>query len=371
MSNKKPNTRPVTEFISIIEDELRSQNASWSKIGDALAEADSQYGTDSDAYKKILRKTNISPAKARKLVCISRSPRFKQHEDVFGTVHSWTTLYEVTTLDDDQFAELIETASDPLAIDKKGHSVVTASLVSKIKRGNTPVPTDPYKSIFDIRLDENALKAGEFEGEDYERLMNLVREIQDTVPFIRVDATERVEKQEASYWKKIEKEAKKVRRQTLEDAIKTYKKNDPTWKKWKTMTQKEKKRAISTSDSSSIYTSSGPWIAAWSDKEELLNEFRENPEEVFASLDCDLYSNNAVYTTAANNLAEKSAAFLAKANERFLYAGKFDDVTPDEDTSVSDDDKFAEKHDLSSDERKEIMEAMLSVDASSYEQEAA
>lgn len=359
MSNKKPNTRLVTEFISIIEDELRSQNACWSKIGDALAEADSQYGTDSDAYKRVLRTTNISPAKARKLVCISRSPRFKQHEDVFGTVHSWTTLYEVTTLDDDQFGELIETASDPLAITKKGHSVVTTSLVAKIKRGNTPVPTDPYKSIFDIRLDENSLKAGEFEGEDYERLMNLVREIQDTVPFIRVDATERVEKQEASYWEKIEKEAKKVRRQTLEDAIKTYKKNDPTWKKWKTMTQKQKKQA------------SMPCLGIFSDKEELLSHFSENPEEVFASLDCDLYSNNAVYTTAANNLSKKLAAFEAKANERFLYAGKFDDVTPGEDTSVSDDDEFAEKHYLSSDERNEIREAMLSVDASSYEQEAA
>ena len=46
-------------------------------------------------------------------------------------------------------------------------------------------------------------------------------------------------------------------------------------------------------------------------------------------------------------------------------------MTPDEDTSVSDDDKFAEKHDLSSDERNEIREAMLSVDVSSYEQEAA
>ena len=371
MSNKNSNTRLVTDFISIIEDELRSQNACWSKIADALAEADSQYGTDSDAYKKILRTTNISPAKARKLVCISRSPRFKQHEDVFGTVHSWTTLYEVTTLDDDQFAELIETASDPLATAKKGHSVVTTSLVSKIKRGNTPVPTDPYKSIFDIRLDENALKAGEFEGEDYERLMNLVREIQDTVPFIRVDATERVEKQETSYWKQIKKEAKKVRDQMLEDAIKTYKENDPTWKKWKKMTLTEKRQAIESSDASSIYTSEGPYLGIFSDRDELLSHFSENPEEVFAVLDYDLYSNNAVYTTAANNLSEKSAAFLAKANERFLYAGKFDDVTPDEDTSVSDNDKFAEKHDLSSDERNEIREAMLSVDVSSYEQEAA
>lgn len=309
MQNIVKNTVSVEDIIADIKSELIKQNGSWKNIGVALDVADSQYGSDSDGYKRILKATAISASKARKLIAVARDKRLQDAPEVLSAVHSWTTLYEVTTLNDDQFAKLISEAE---ACDRS--PVVTPSLVTKIKRGDDVIAVDPYKPAFVIRIDENALKAGEFDGNDYERLMTLIQQIQETVRFVRVDDTQKIDKTERSYFDAIENEAKKVRRTMLEDALKAYKSQSSAWKRWNALSKMQK----------SVQQS--PPIENWSDKNELLIHFAEKPEEVFAALGYDAYSNNATYETAQSNLSKKQEKFRVKMSDPYAHSDRFDSV---------------------------------------------
>jgi hypothetical protein len=226
------NKTSIEKFIEMIENELKQQNASWMRVALAFSEAAEQYGTDSDAYKKILRATNFSDSKARKLIAIARDNRLTAYQDAFASIHSWTTLYEVTTLTDEQITELVARACSDQNIKSRGNSVITHGLVSAVKRGDAVKEVDPYKVAFEIRIDENALKAGEFGEDDYEKLLKLISQIQDTVSFVRVDDTPRIEKTHTSYWDKLEREAQKARRQMLEQALKSYKEHSTAWMAW-------------------------------------------------------------------------------------------------------------------------------------------
>ena len=320
------NNISIKNFIEMIENELKQQNASWMRIALAFSEAAEQYGTDSDAYKKILRATNFSGSKARKLVAIARDERLTAYQDAFASIHSWTTLYEVTTLTDEQITELVARACSNQNTKSRGNSVITHGLVNAVKRGDVVKEVDPYKVAFEIRIDENALKAREFGGDDYEKLIKLLREIQEVVSFVRVDDTERLEKAEASHWSQLEREARKARRKMLEQALKSYKAHSTAWKTWTA-----KPGALKNKYDRSM-------IEIWSDKAEVLKAFEADPDAVFKTLGYDAYSNSAIYTTATSALDKKQAKFLEKMNDPFCHAGRFDETEERVQESSNDDD---------------------------------
>ena len=72
-------------------------------------------------------------------------------------------------------------------------------MVKKCKE-TEPKQIDQYKAAFEIRIDEFALKGGSFDGANYEKLVDLIAQIQNEIPHVRVDSANLFENNEANYW---------------------------------------------------------------------------------------------------------------------------------------------------------------------------
>ena len=100
------NTISVATLIAEIQSELNDQTGSWRKVSELLNQADVEFGFGADEMKQILDQTDISPSKASKLISIAQDDRIRQTSKVFETVSAWTTLYQASLLNDDDFDEL-------------------------------------------------------------------------------------------------------------------------------------------------------------------------------------------------------------------------------------------------------------------------
>ena len=106
------NTVSVATLIEEIQSELNDQTGSWRKVSELLNQADVEFGFGADEMKQILDQTDISPSKASKLISIAQDDRIKQNSKVFETVSAWTTLYQATLLNDEEFSELVNIVSE-------------------------------------------------------------------------------------------------------------------------------------------------------------------------------------------------------------------------------------------------------------------
>jgi hypothetical protein len=186
MTIAKKNTASPDDIIASILTELKNQTASWRLIAMQFAIAYEQFGSDSDTFKKILKATDFTYSTAMKLKDIGSDARLD--DPAFEQVSAWTTLHQVTKLNDEQLETLkAELAKPSLKNQLSNHKrVPTAAMIRKILNPETKA-TDPYQTIFTIKVDRNALKGQMFDGDAYEAMLNLVAQIQDTVPYVRVD----------------------------------------------------------------------------------------------------------------------------------------------------------------------------------------
>lgn len=297
--NKASNMISPLEFITIIMTELENSVKSWTTIAQAFADAEDQFGYSSDCFKSILKETKFTVATATKLVKIARSDRLKRHGDVFAKVHAWTVLYAITTLTDDQFDRLLASVGDG--------AVVTSSMVTRAK--DEKKDTDPYKTIFNIRIDENALRGDLFDGQDYATLHGLIDEIQKLIPYIRIDAIDRFETNVAWEMTGIQKQYDKIVKRKFDEAISAYKKHSPEWQTYAKNPKKYNK----------------PRIANFDDTAEAYAVMRENPAEAFAALGSDLYDMSAIWNEASQAFSKQTAEYAAKANTEFRFASS---ITP-------------------------------------------
>ncbi len=291
--NRTSNAAVPAEFIECIAAELRAITKSWNRIGSTLSEAEEVFGYDSDAFKQILKAAKFSRGTATKLVKIARSERLQKHSEIFEKCQAWTTLYEITTLSDEQFSDL-------LGLVVEGE-IVTYGMVRKVK--GTPKKADAYKVAFTVRIDENALKGGLVDGAEFERLLDLIAQIQDTVPFIRVDSVDRFDEEGSHYVRALQKEYDRLMRGHLALAIKKYKRNSPEWKSYK------RNRG-----------GHHPSIANFGSEDEVRLAFDERPAEVLGILGYDEFDQAATYSEAQIAVERKNEKFVRSANTPFHHA---------------------------------------------------
>ena len=105
------NTVSVATLIEEIQSELKNQTGSWRKVSELLNQADVEFGFGTDEMKHILGQTDMSPCKASKLISIAQDDRIRQNSSVFETVSAWTTLYQATVLNDEEFSEVVNIVS--------------------------------------------------------------------------------------------------------------------------------------------------------------------------------------------------------------------------------------------------------------------
>jgi hypothetical protein len=194
------NMTSTNEFALRIKTLLSASTAAWRQIATVLSDAEEQFGYDDKKFSNLLKAVAFSKATATKMIKIARDKRIAANAEIFDTCLAWTVLYEITTLDDDQFAALLNVLEmSDYERREKGNKVLTVSTVKKIKDADKEKVIDPYRPAFSIRIDVEALRTKEFNGTEYEVLMDHLRAIANEVPFVRVDAATLIEKEEDRY----------------------------------------------------------------------------------------------------------------------------------------------------------------------------
>ena len=145
------NTVSVATLIEEIQSELNDQTGSWRNVSELLNQADVEFGFGADEMKQILDQTDISPSKASKLISIAQDDRIKQNSKVFETVSAWTTLYQATLLNDDDFDELVNIVS--------AEGLLKVSDIRNVQDKKTKSSKSTYQNLLNVQFDWNAIKA--------------------------------------------------------------------------------------------------------------------------------------------------------------------------------------------------------------------
>ena len=207
------NEASVAYFADKIKSEMKTATCAWRSVAELFAAASSQFSTDSDNFKQLLKATNFSRSKAYKLIAIANDDRLKMYEDMLQCVSAWTVMYEITTLKGDEFQRFINII--------QGDTVVTSNEVNAA-RVKEAVISDPFKTVFNIQIDENAMKADLFSSDEYEELLAALETIQNTMNYVRVQKTECFEREVSRFNDHAARVYDKLVRQTLSEQSKAY-----------------------------------------------------------------------------------------------------------------------------------------------------
>jgi hypothetical protein len=181
------NTVSVTRLIQEIQSELKGQTGSWRKVSELLNQADVEFGFGANKMKQILGQTDISPSKASKLISIAQDDRIKHNSRIFETVSAWTTLYQATLLNDDDFSELVNNAS------KEG--VLKVSDIRNVQDKKTKSSKSTYQNLLNVQFDWNAIKAQAVSSEDVQKVIDKLDELASEIKYMKVETAPRYEKE--------------------------------------------------------------------------------------------------------------------------------------------------------------------------------
>jgi hypothetical protein len=184
------NRKPVNEIVSEIQNHLESSIKSWKEIAKLFYIAREQYfldGSENVAYKRILSSTSFHPKTALKLALVGKAlseNNQKLEHPMFEQVQAWTVLYDALTMNDEQIDQLA--AEMKVKESKEQPAVPSRAVIKRIKDG--PTTSDDYVSVFNIRVDANAIKTGRFTDQSYGEMLDLIERIQ-SLAYVRIDKT--------------------------------------------------------------------------------------------------------------------------------------------------------------------------------------
>ena len=181
------NTVSVATLIEEIQSELNDQTGSWRKVSELLNQADVEFGFGADEMKQILDQTDISPSKASKLISIAQDDRIKQNSKVFETVSAWTTLYQATLLNHDDFDELVNIVS--------AEGLLKVSDIRNVQDKKTKSSKSTYQNLLNVQFDWNAIKAWAVSSEDIQKVIEKLNELANEITYMKVETAPRYGKQ--------------------------------------------------------------------------------------------------------------------------------------------------------------------------------
>ena len=179
------NTVSVATLIEEIKSELRDQTGSWRKVSELLDQADVEFGFGTDEMKQILDQTDISPSKASKLISIAQDERIRQNSRTFEAVSAWTTLYQATLLDDDEFSELVKNASED--------GVLKVNDIRNVQDKKIKSSKSSYRSLLNVQFDWNAIKAQVVSSEDIQKAIEKLNELASEITYMKVEKAPKYE----------------------------------------------------------------------------------------------------------------------------------------------------------------------------------
>jgi hypothetical protein len=213
---KSANTKSVAEFADEICGYLGDATVAWKKVADAFAEAEDMYGLQSVNFKDLCRDTGFSESKAYKLTKIAQSERLRQNAEVFSAVHSWTVLYAIAVLTEEEFARLMKKGGGKLGVDRP--KIITMGMVTACKERKA---VDREFSIYaTIKIDYKMLFAQMIEGQHVEELEELLNDIESQIPYISIERTSVLQDEQARYLAQIKRKMIELARKDYNAALK-------------------------------------------------------------------------------------------------------------------------------------------------------
>ena len=122
-----------------------------------------------------------------------------------SAVHSWTVLYEITTLTDEQFVELLKKAAErvnPKNMFEERAPFISFGMVLSVKREKHD--KSPLCAYATVQIDFEALKAQLFSGDHLATLEEHLGQIEASLPYLRVVRSHVNEKAQGIYCQKLQ-----------------------------------------------------------------------------------------------------------------------------------------------------------------------
>lgn len=210
-----PDRKTVAEFASEIFEHIQAANKNWYNVAKTFAEAREAYGAESIKFKELIKITGFSKSKVSKLIKIATSERLRVHAEQLATIHSWGTLYEIDTLDEDQFQKLKQIYN--LDDGKPPQHTISQNAVSSLKK---IAPDKPVMKTFAvIQFDPSADKNGLIPQKAFDCLAGLLLEISDLDPHISVDWNDELNDEYMKNELRLERKATQIARRYYDDEI--------------------------------------------------------------------------------------------------------------------------------------------------------
>jgi hypothetical protein len=180
------NQKKVEDFVAVIREHLKASTDNWRAIASAFAEAKEMFGPCSDRFTQLCKETKFSESKASKLASIASNERLKTYEKTLSAVHGWTVLYEITTLTDEQFTELLKGATtiNFKTMFEEGPPFISHGMVSAVKKQKREM--SPLRAWAVIEIDIDAIKTQLFDSGHISTLEEHLRQIEKSLPYLRV-----------------------------------------------------------------------------------------------------------------------------------------------------------------------------------------
>lgn len=285
---KTNNMKTVDEFVDEIRVHIRKSNHNWWQIAEAFAEAKDMYGVSSDLFKSLCLRTEFGVSKAQKLAAIAGSERLRKYAVQLSSVHSWGTLYAISSLDDDKFEEL----KKQFKLDDPNISppFISQQMVDNLKKEKREPSF--LKNYATIQIDEDALKGELIGGDELQEMYRLIAEMDNISPHVRVVRSEIDDKYEWFWMTRIEQKVKQIERKIFNNAL------DAVMKK---RTKAPHQKAIDFE------------ISCFSmSRKEMMEMFNEKSEEAFKYLGIE-YEYPKYYSQAESEVSSLMDKYAQKA----------------------------------------------------------
>lgn len=184
--------------------------------------------------------------------------------------------------------------------------------MTKAKRG----AYDSYQPLFVIRIDKNALHGGLLD-DHIDSLRERVAAIQGSIPYVRVDETERLERAADRRVRGVQKEHDRLLKKHFDSAIKRYIARSTEWRAHRANRRERP-----------------PRIAVWSDKYEAWGAFDHDPKVVLDELLGGDFDLHAVWVEAERAYDLLTVSFAAKAKPSVEHAARIQTASPDLDDTI-------------------------------------
>ena len=210
------NTKNVEEFIEYIRVRIIAAAKNWKEVAKAFAEAKEMYGFESDAFKRLCKVTKFSKSKASKLATVATSERLKNYEKELAAVHSWTVLYAITTLNDEQFERLLKDRDN--TVENTGDAaIISMAMVSAARNGKSE--RSSMRVYAKVCVDIDAIRGRLMDGDSIAALEKAIRDIQVSVPYVKIEKSHIEEKAENAYLRSLQDAFECEQRKAFGEAV--------------------------------------------------------------------------------------------------------------------------------------------------------